>query len=139
MKLKISSWSSLQKFPNSHRPKKSGDRQYISINPGRGCSSAVGKQGRRQTMSLGRGCVSDGTIVHEFVHAIGFHHEQTRPDRDKYVKINFQNIRRANSFNFQKQSSRSYTTLFIIDHFYCLLLFQYHTYSKAKVAFVQYL
>ena len=110
MELKNSPWSLLKKFPKSHRPKKSGDRSYITINSGRGCSSVVGKQGRPQTLSLSGGCLSDGTIAHEFIHALGFHHEQNRPDRDQYVKINFQNIYSQNSFNFRKQSSSRVTT-----------------------------
>ena len=59
--------------------------------------------GGRQTLSLAPdGCYNDRTIVHEFVHALGFHHEQNRPDRDDYVKINFENIITAKT-NFQKQ------------------------------------
>ena len=95
----------------SHRPKRSGERAYVQIINGGGCYSSVGRMGRKQDLSLAsRGCTSEGTVAHEFIHAIGFHHEQNRPDRDKYVKINFQNIYSRNSFNFRKQSSSRVST-----------------------------
>jgi hypothetical protein len=39
----------------------------------------VGVLGGAQDMSLGNGCVDAGVAAHEFMHAIGFNHEQTRP------------------------------------------------------------
>ena len=47
-----------------------------------------------------------GTIIHELAHAIGFHHEQTRPDRDDYVTINTGNIFDSVAYNFQKFNTR---------------------------------
>ena len=39
-------------------------------------------------------------ILHEFIHAWGFHHEHNRPDRDKYVKVYKENIQDEKWANF---------------------------------------
>ena len=81
---------------------------YISVIPGSGCWSFVGRIGGRQELSLTScGCFSKGTIQHEFMHAIGMSHEQTCPDRDRYIRINWGNIQggRASSNLKKKQTS----------------------------------
>ena len=73
----------------------------------RGCySDSIGKLGGRQVINLGRGCGSLVVIVHEIGHAVGFFHEQSRPDRDQYVEIVWKNIRKKNHSNFKKRRRR---------------------------------
>ena len=59
-----------------------------------GCySTSVGKEGGQQIINLGSVlCGQIGVILHEIGHAIGFWHEQSRPDRDQYVKILWSNM-----------------------------------------------
>uniref|UniRef100_A0A915DIT6 Metalloendopeptidase n=1 Tax=Ditylenchus dipsaci TaxID=166011 RepID=A0A915DIT6_9BILA len=53
-----------------------------------GCASNVGKHplGEPQFVSLAPECIRLGVIAHEVAHALGFWHEQSRPDRDTYVR-----------------------------------------------------
>ena len=57
------------------------------------CWSFLGQTGGSQTLSLQTpGCMWSGVAAHEFMHALGFVHEQSRSDRDHYVTIVWKNI-----------------------------------------------
>ena len=74
---------------------------FIRYSPGSGCSSNVGRQGGPQTVSLGSGCFF-GQAVHETGHTIGLWHEQSREDRDSFVRIVFENVDPAQRHNFDQ-------------------------------------
>ncbi|XP_041445755.1 embryonic protein UVS.2-like isoform X2 [Xenopus laevis] len=79
---------------------------YVKIINGPGCWSSVGKTVGAQELSLdSNGCVTKGTAQHELNHALGFYHEQSRIDRDNYVKIITENILPGAIGNFDKRNT----------------------------------
>jgi len=57
------------------------------------CDSFIGYKGwRRQSLNLGNNCYRTGTVEHEFLHALGVWHQQSRSDRHNYVEVIKDNI-----------------------------------------------
>jgi len=91
---------------------------HVVVNNERtGCWSWVGAAAQAlgepyQKLNLqSDGCMSTGTIEHEFLHTVGLYHTQSRSDRDNYVEIIWANIGSSKRHNFNKYSSDK------IDHF----------------------
>ncbi|KAK7604958.1 hypothetical protein V9T40_006144 [Parthenolecanium corni] len=92
------------------KERRESDFDYVYFTNGNtGCWSSVGRIGGRQEINLQTpGCTSQrGTVIHEMLHAVGFMHEQNRPDRDKYVIINYQNIESGKESNFDKAQTET--------------------------------
>ncbi|XP_045027727.1 astacin-like metalloprotease toxin 5 [Daphnia magna] len=67
-------------------------KDYVKIVRSRGCWSVKGRAGGVQELSIGDGCVSRATVVHELMHALGFDHEHQRPDQKKFIIVKYDNI-----------------------------------------------
>ena len=72
---------------------------YLVFEPSSSCASYVGRITGEQPLWVNESC-STGSIIHELGHAIGLLHEHTRPDRDQFVVINWENIRSGKDHNF---------------------------------------
>ncbi|MEG3613729.1 Dot/Icm T4SS effector Zinc-dependent metalloprotease LegP [Isoptericola haloaureus] len=77
---------------------------YVRVIRGDGCWSKVGMRGGKQELSLADGC-GFGAAVHEFGHAWGIWHEQSREDRDGFVTIRWANITSGKEHNFNQHIS----------------------------------
>ena len=78
----------------------------------RGCfSNYVGFSGMEQILNLEiPGCSVMGIAMHELGHNLGLWHEQSRPDRDNYVKVIQENIEPGEVYNFEKRSKKIINT-----------------------------
>ncbi|KAF7272619.1 protein tolkin-like [Rhynchophorus ferrugineus] len=96
-----------------------------------GCCSFVGKRGLgAQALSIGSKCAVFGVVVHEIGHAIGYYHEHTRPDRDSYVEVYLENVKKEQKVNFEKLSPDQVSSLGLKYDYDSIMHYARNTYSK---------
>jgi hypothetical protein len=106
----ISAWQNVTKvrFVERTLANASSYRNYVyftnGTDPNACYSYGVGMQGGRQLVELVDGC-QFGQIVHEIGHVLGLDHEQNRSDRDKYVKVNLENVMKGYEGAFAQRPS----------------------------------
>ena len=108
------------------------EKNYLRIVNGAGCDSFIGKlKGRSQTVNLDRhACMNRATIAHELVHALGFDHEHNRPDRDDWVKIDFNNVKgNTKNSNFKILDSTEFHNLSTPYDYKSIM--HYHSFAHA--------
>lgn len=82
-----------------------GESDYVRFRKvNSGCSADVGRKGGRQYINLSTRC-GTGNIAHEILHAAGMWHEQSRNDRDAFVRILWNNIEAEKEHNFRKHDA----------------------------------
>ncbi|KAM9825290.1 high choriolytic enzyme 2-like [Syngnathus typhle] len=92
------------------------DRDYLFFLSSNSCQSHIGYFGGGQIIDLDRnGCVRKDVVQHEVLHALGFHHEQVRYDRNHYVTIKYENIQPGKERNFQIANTNNLITPYDYD------------------------
>ncbi|KAL1255626.1 hypothetical protein QQF64_013687, partial [Cirrhinus molitorella] len=114
------------------KPRTAEDISYISVESRDGCWSYVGHISGAQTLSIGIGCGIKGIVEHEFLHALGFWHEQSRYDRDDYVTINYENIIPGREHNFDKYSKNVTTTQDTPYDYYSVMHYDKNAFSNGN-------
>ena len=67
-------------------------------------------------------------IVHELLHAVGFWHEQSRPDRDAYIQINWSNVLPGYEAEFYSRPDAIDTMNMPYDY-YSIMHYRYNTFA----------
>ncbi|XP_026475168.1 zinc metalloproteinase nas-13-like [Ctenocephalides felis] len=114
------------------RPFRLTDRDFIMIRSSRpGCWSSVGRQSGGQVVNLQvPGCNHRGIIIHEFLHALGFFHQQSAADRDDHVKIHWENIQEGRENNFEKYNDTVVTSYEQVYDYTSIMHYSSKAFSK---------
>lgn len=83
----------------------------------------------KQAISV-RFCDNKGMIIHEICHALGFWHEQSRPDRNRFVRILWENIIPTKRINFVKRGGTEINSLSVSYDLGSIMHFDLHAFSR---------
>lgn len=97
-----------------------------------GCWSSVGMKGEGgQQLNLNSPkCVKKGIVMHEFLHAAGFFHQQSASNRDEYVKIMWENILDGKDSNFNKYDDSTVTDFETVYDYESIMHYSGKAFSK---------
>lgn len=80
-------------------------KHHVLVKKGTICSSKIGYRpsptNDPQPLIINSNLCSVGSVVHELLHTLSFLHMHTSKDRDKHIKINWDNIREDAKTNFK--------------------------------------
>lgn len=114
------------------RPYNENDTNWLMIKSNRGgCWSSVGMMDDGQTINFHTpNCVRHGVVVHEFMHAAGFFHQQSAYDRDEFVEIVWDNIKPGREHNFKKYTSDKVTDFNVTYDYNSIMHYSSKAFSK---------
>lgn len=110
-----------------------GNGNYVEFIHGSGAWSYIGMIGGRQTITIDAQWFDPiGTLRHEIGHTLGLKHEHARPDRDKYIKVNYSNIPPFYKQYYDKENSEA---LSLIGNFDFQSVMLYSSYAVSPFSY----
>jgi hypothetical protein len=88
----------------------------------------LGAMPRFPQLRLSSAC-TQGQMLHELFHVLGFAHEHSRPDRDNFIRINCANIARNLTQNFRRLKSETVHTFDVPYDFYSIMHYRLDHFS----------
>ncbi|KTF71086.1 hypothetical protein cypCar_00049992, partial [Cyprinus carpio] len=86
----------------------------------------------KQELSIGANCDSLGTVEHEFLHALGFWHEQSRSDRNDYITIMWDRITKGKENNFNLHNETESSSLGVPYDYGSVMHYSKRSFSKDR-------
>jgi len=120
--------------------RRTDEQHYVQvIGEDSGCWSQVGyrrtgiQQLNLQLFEPGVGCFRSGTVVHEFLHTLGFYHMQSATERDDHVMIQWEHIIAGMESNFNKYDANTITNFGV--EYDVVSVMHYNAYAFTKNGF----
>ncbi|KAG8178329.1 hypothetical protein JTE90_026297 [Oedothorax gibbosus] len=126
----LKAMKTIEEYSRMRFVERSYEDTYLMLNKGEGCFFQRGDGFQQPRVSLGIGCEDFGTVLHELMHAIGFPHEQKRPDRDDYITIHWENIKRGSEPQFRKLKRHEYEWSEFPFDFNSIMMYDDKAFSK---------
>lgn len=73
-----------------------------------------------------------GMIIHEILHALGFYHQQSSPDRDNHVEIIWKNIKSGKKRNFCRYTNEHVTNFGLPYDFISIMHYRSGDFSQHR-------
>ncbi|CAH0391244.1 unnamed protein product [Bemisia tabaci] len=117
---------------------RSGERDYVRIfedpHTSRGAEATLGRGDGETSIRFHPAVWSRALVLHELGHTLSLIDEHRRPDRDEYLEVLTKNVKPEHLKSFDKHEYQEVNLLGEPLDRKSVMMYNYHTFSKSKIA-----